>query len=413
MLSVCWHLVQAMVVGPADSMYLGYLFDIIINSQIRVAGSDLNTKNMEKLILFLTVIIPTNILVLLYQHDRYIIDIKKNIGNIKPMNVSDLGKDMLFIPLETTGDAMIREIRKVCIHNSYIFVCADNEILQFGRSGKFIRQIGTNGRGPEEYTFISDFCVDTNNDKLIIIAAPNRIMLFDFDGVFMNSFNLAFRPVQVLPLSGNRLIFYFYNTPESGFPSWAITDNKGNVIKTFKNSIKRISKPGFSIVQSPFYLVKDAINVMEFGTDTLYQLKDEEKNPYAIFSFGEYKMDTDPVINLSMIREVRKSPLGKMWIPKIVENKDFLFISIAVGITDIRMNAIFNKSTGALTFLKDNGFVNDLTRGTIFWPKGITADGLLIDYVDAFDLLKSVIPSELRRKLNETSNPVLMLLKPE
>ena len=53
---------------------------------------------------------------------KYIIDIKKNIGNIKPMNVSDIGKDMLFIPLETTGDAMIREIKKVCIHNSYIFV---------------------------------------------------------------------------------------------------------------------------------------------------------------------------------------------------------------------------------------------------------------------------------------------------
>ena len=368
---------------------------------------------MGKLIIFLAVIIPTNILVLLYQHDSYIIDIKKNIGNIKPMNVSDIGEDMLFIPLETTGDAMIREIKKVCIHNSYIFVCADSRILQFDRNGKFIKQIGTNGRGPEEYTFISDFCVDAYNDKLIIIASPNRIMLFDFEGAYKNSFNLAFRPAQVLPLSGNRLIFYSFNMPGSGFPSWAITDSKGNVIKTFKNSIKRISKPGFSINQAPFYLTKDANNMMEFGTDTLYKLKDEEKTPYAIFSFGEYKMDTDPVFNLSMIREARKSPLGKMWIPEIVENKNFLFISIAVGITDIRMNAIFNKSTGALTFLKDNGFVNDLTGGTIFWPEGITVDGMLIDYLDAFDLLKSVIPSDLRRKLNETSNPVLMLLKSE
>ena len=153
--------------------------------------------------------------------------------------------------------------------------------------------------------------------------------------------------------------------------------------------------------------------MMEFGTDTLYQLKNEEKTPYAIFSFGEYKMDIDPVINLSMIREARKSPLGKIWIPEIVENKNFLFISFAVGITDRRMNAIFNKSTGTLTFLKDNGFVNDLKGGTLFWPEGITVDGMLLDYVDAFDLLKSVIPSELRRKLIETSNPVLMLLKSE
>jgi len=385
----------------------------IFDKSGRIVGDDLNTKNMGKFILFLTVIIPTNILVLLNQHDRYIIDIKKNIDNIKPMNVSDIGKDMLFIPLETTGDAMIRDIKKVCIHNSYIFICADSRILQFDRSGRFIRQVGTNGRGPEEYTFISGFCVDAYNDKLIIIAAPNRIMLFDFEGVFKNSFNLAFRPAQVLPLSGNRLIFYFYNSPGSGFPSWAITDSKGNVIKTFKNTLKRISKPGFIINQSPFYLTPEANNMMEFGTDTLYQLKNEEKTPYAIFSFGEYKMDIDPVINLSMIREARKSPLGKIWIPEIVENKNFLFISFAVGITDRRMNAIFNKSTGTLTFLKDNGFVNDLKGGTLFWPEGITVDGMLIDYVDAFDLLKSVIPSELRRKLNETSNPVLMLLKPE
>lgn len=356
------------------------------------------------------VIIPTHMLVLLSPQDRYIIDIKKNINNIKPVTVSEIGKDLTYIPLETTENAIIGEIKKVCIHDSYIFVCADSRILQFDRSGKFIRQIGTNGRGPEEYTYILDFCVDSYNDNLVILSSPNRILLFDYEGVFKNSFNLAFRPSRVLPLTGNSLIFYFYNDPGSGLPSWVISDRKGNIIKTFKNSINRISKPGLTINMSPFYLSRGVSTMMEFGTDTLYQLKDEVKTPYAIFSFGEYKMEVDFVITMSMLKEVQKNPLGKMWILRIIENKDFLFITFAIGIKDKRINAIFNKNTGAVTFLKDDGFING---STIFWPKAITDDDILIDYVDAFTLIKTVIPSDVRKKLNATSNPVLMLLKPK
>jgi len=72
---------------------------------------------------------------------------------------------------------------------------------------------------------------------------------------------------------------------------------------------------------------------------------------------------------------------------------------------------IFLREWREVTFLKDNGFNNDLGGGPLFWPEQIINDTILVDWVDAFDLLKCIIPGSLRSKLSENSNPVLIVLR--
>ena len=120
-------------------------------------------------------------------------------------------------------------------------------------------------------------------------------------------------------------------------------------------------------------------------------------------------MEPDLLITPSLVKD--KQLLNKFWIGSELENSDFLFIRFFRGITDATMCAIFNKKTNAITFLKDNMFKNDLGGGTGFWPKQIINDNMLVDHIDAFDLLKSIIPSDLRSSITETSNPVLMILR--
>ena len=90
---------------------------------------------------------------------------------------------------------------------------------------------------------------------------------------------------------------------------------------------------------------------------------------------------------------------------------EIIFIELGRGLTDASVCAIYNKKADDVTFVRENVFKDDLGIGVGFWPKQIINDKILIDYVDAFDLLKRIIPTDLRKKLTETSNPVIMIVK--
>jgi hypothetical protein len=351
------------------------------------------------------------------------IDVKENFRNIKAINLSNIGKELSYIPLETTPECLIQSIRKILFSDSYIFISEFKRLLQFDKNGKFIRQIGSAGSGPGEYLSIGDFCIDEQKKEIyIIFSSATRLLIYGFDGVFKNSINLTFRPAQIIPKDQNSLIYHLWNVPGKNDPSWIITNRQGITATSIKNNLKRISQPGFIVNHTPLYSFDNTLHFMEFGIDTLYYFNDTQKKPYAVFFLDDLKMDADPLITPSLLKDEKL--LNKFWIGSIIENNVFLFIKFFRGISNATMCAIYNKKTATVTFLKENVFINDLDGGVKFWPKQIINDNILVDYIDAFDLLKkqsgalvkkdnnvSTILSNMKKQISETSNPVLILLK--
>lgn len=343
-------------------------------------------------------------------HDvQFNIDIKKNFKNIKTIRLSSIGKELSFIPLETTPNCLIQNIYKIEISSSYFFIRDFERLLQFDRNGKFIRQIGSSGRGPEQYYSVFDFCINEQKKEISIIST-SQLMIFGFDGIFKNSYKLSFRPSQIIPKDQNSLMYHLASVPGKNDPSWIISNQQGITSSIIKNNLMRKSQPGLIVPYSPLYLFNSTVHFMEFGIDTLYYFKNTLKKPYAVFFLDDLKMDTDPLITQSMVKN-HEFLTDKISIGSIFENNDFLFIKFFRGISDATICAVFNKKTNAVTFPQDDVFQNDLGGGVGFWPKQIANDNILVDYADAYDLLKKIIPSNLRIKLTETSNPVLMFLK--
>lgn len=353
----------------------------------------------------------------------YYIDIKGNIKNVITVNLSIIGKEISYIPFETTPECLIKSITKILVSDSYIFVSELNRLLQFDKNGKFLRQIGSAGRGPEEYGYVNDFCIDDQKKEIYIISiyAP-KLWIFGFDGSFKNTINLSFRPAQIVIKDKNSLMFHLGNIPGKNDPSWIITNRQGIVLASIKNNLKRVNQPGMLVEHTPLYSFAKNIHFLEFGIDTLYYFQDSHKRPYAVFFLGDLKMEPDILVTSSMVKD--ESLFKKFWISSIIEDSDFLFIKFFRGITDATMCAIYNKKTNAITFLKDNVFRNDLDGGELFWPKQILNDNMLVDYVDAFDLLgnrpgelvkkdnsSSTKLSTLKKQLSENSNPVLIIIK--
>ena len=340
----------------------------------------------------------------------YLIKIKQNIKNVKSINLSTIGKEIKYIPLETKPDCMIQHIKHIEISESYFFIYENDRILQFNINGRFIRQIGANGRGPEEYYRIYDFCIDEKTKEIYIISSPQQLSVFDFEGVFKDAFKLTHKITQIILHEKNTLMYHLVNSPGLNNPSWIITNRVGITLTTMKNTLMRTNRPGFTVLSSPLYSFNNAIHFMEFGIDTLYYFKDNRKTPYAVFYLDDLKLEPDLLITQSMVKN-KEGLTDKLYPGSIEENEEYLFLKLSRGMTDSYLCAVFAKETGTVTFLKDNAFVNDLGAGISFWPKQIIDDNILIDYLDAFDLLKSPLPVSLKGKIMETSNPVIVMLK--
>jgi hypothetical protein len=85
--------------------------------------------------------------------------------------LSEIALDIEYIPLETTKNSMIKNIDKVKIREKYIYLKNNViEVMCFDRKGRFINKLDKSGRGPEEYTNISDYDISSDNNTLVVLS---------------------------------------------------------------------------------------------------------------------------------------------------------------------------------------------------------------------------------------------------
>lgn len=366
----------------------------------------------------------------------YIIDLEKNLNKTKSVLISNIGKKLEYIPLETTPKSLIKRIYEIRFSGPYIFINDMEKILQFSKDGKFVRQVGANGRGPGEYIHVISFCIDEIQKRIMIIAwGMSYILEFDFDGHYIRTFKTAFLSPsqsigQILVRDTNSIVCRIGNVPNrTKDPSFSliITDMQGipNIKIKIKNNLKRESKSGLVIGITPLYFFNNKVHFLEFGIDTLSILKDSILEPYAIFNLGKMKMDPDPSIIGTEILERLKQ---KLWIRDILENEHNLFVRLDFGLSDSLKLCVYKKQTDETIFLEDNGFLNDVDGGLTFWPKYVYNDSILIDYKEGYVFKKQINSGNQEEKMkkygdkyirlkklanavDELSNPVLIILK--
>lgn len=359
------------------------------------------------------------------QYSQYLIDLRNPILNIKSVPLSAIGFNIQYIPLETNSASLLKTILHIELCDSIIFVCDNDKLLKFDTAGRFIKQIGIKGNGPGEYPSINDFSVDKINQLIYIAAVRFKgVYIFDFDGNLIKSFKAPYIPMQILACEMNYILFRnAFPNPDTKF-NWYITDSDGKILTKFRSFPGRDTRSKL-IGQSlcPMYLFNGKFHFMEYGIDTLYLINNSAKEPYAIFDLGDLKMDPPYPVDFDM--EALKD---KIWVYKIFEDRNNLYMKVSKGWTSTFYHCIYNKKESETITLKENGFINDLDGGPDFWPQFITSDTVLLSYIEAYQLLNylnkkpddssestnndiSVQLRTLKKQLTETSNPVIMIVK--
>lgn len=347
----------------------------------------------------------------------YRVEIEANLKNIKSVSLSAVGKEIEYIPLETNAKSLIRRIYSIAFSKDYMFISDFDRLTQFDRKGKFIRQVGSNGRGPGEYLHVSSYCIDEKSEKVYIMAwGINSILEFDFNGTFRRSFKISFGSLQFLKTDSNNYVFVITNSPFGDDSEYRliITDSTGAIKTKIRNYNRVFNKPPLIATVIPMYYFNDTIRILESRVDTLNTFVNTRHKPYAIFNLGQSKMEADLSIPLQNPERIK----DKIWIWTISENSEYLFMKFNLGFSDSTKLGVFNKQTSEVSFLDRNGFINDLDNGVTFWPKYIYRDNVLVDYQDAFILLEKITKEHitgsddiLSKGLTETSNPVVIVVK--
>ena len=351
------------------------------------------------------------------------IDLERSIDNIESIQLSTIGKKLEYIPLETDTACLLRRIENAAVGDSFIFATDGGKLFEFDKKGEFLKQIGSAGRGPGEYSRVADFIIDEKSREIFVLSS-RKVLVYGYDGHFKGEFKTDFPSNQFIMRDRNSFVFHPFNLPmgtSEPVYSWYFIDRSGNVLLKLINTLKRVNK-GVIVPYSPLYMFNGTPHFMEFGVDTLYDFNNLEKKPYAIFYFGTIKMPPDPT--MSEVPAIN----GKIWISDVKETGKSLFIKIWRDMSDSITNCIFDKASARFSVLRENGFVNDIDGGVVFWPIEIPDDNTLIGYAEALDLIKlfkndhSVNAKanyggktdqlkSIAEQLNESSNPVLIVLK--
>lgn len=107
-------------------------------------------------------------------------------------NLSDMASDVEYIPLQTTRNSLIESIGKIIKCENKIYIKNELEIMCFDKEGRFSHKLDKGGRGPEEYTYLFDFDISSDN-KTLLILSNGKILEFNNTGnefLFMKSINL-------------------------------------------------------------------------------------------------------------------------------------------------------------------------------------------------------------------------------
>jgi len=362
----------------------------------------------------------------------YVIDIAGNLRNHRVFKLSEIADDVSYIRLETRPDLLIG-YGSIKLAGKYILVGTYRKpIMLFTREGKYIRSIGSVGKGPGEYKNPSINQINPVKEELFVLGSGNdRIFKYSFSGKLLQDIPLPYMCSDFyLFANGNLLLATPSNEKADGFYPFVLLDPKGKPIKEIQSLEAPVGRhiaygvrPNFEAAQNGSVIVNN------FGRDVIWQISPAgEIRPYATLLLGRLK--TPDEYYYDQAKWVEK-PFGYFALGfACSETGPLLQVSYAYELhTEI---GYFDPKTTKMQFrdstrFGESGFHNDLDGGPAFGFTQFFQEGnILFTSLMSIDIKvnrkfyakqEALYPDkkkamlEMIDSLDENDNPVIMVVR--
>jgi hypothetical protein len=369
--------------------------------------------------------------------------------------LSDIAENVEYIPLQTTENSLIGAFTlKILNVGDRIYIQNggfEGEILCFDLNGRFLFKISNKGRGPEEYDFITDFDVSSDNTILTILSGSTRKLvsygISDAGFTFLRSITLREpAPWRVSLVPETDLAFLSIPSWQGTEPALSLLINaSGDTIFYRPNNYKfdrvQTGRPGTRSSEGKLltYNIGDLVCFKEDFSDTVFYVDARNRSfrPRIIFNTQGTSYTPEMKGGSEKIKDNSTT-----YIPKIFETSRYVFCQYYTIIVEQKVvnlyGFFFDKKTNSKS-KSDIGadrkikLSDDLSGGPDFrleYQENRCSNGRLFSYVESMTLKKHVDSddfkdakvrdpnkkSELKRiadSLEETDNPVLVVVTPK
>ena len=366
-----------------------------------------------------------------------VIDLLSEPGS-KVKKLSEFAANVEYIPLQTTESSLMGGFtRKIVNIDNRVYFQNGDEILCFDLDGKFLFKIGKSGRGPEEYTDIVDFDVSSENKILTILSlVSHKLLIYKISETgftFQRSVTLkdpAPYRVSIVPETDKAFLAI---APWGGTePTLSLLININGDTIHFKPNCHKYNmtrKTNFRASnESIAYSIGDNVCFKEEFSDTVFYVdaKDNSFKPRMIF-------DSHGTLSTPEMRGGSEAfGTNTNFIANIFETSRYVLYWY--GTRETRNRILFDKKTNTKYTLDiESELTDDLIGGPDFnieFLNNYCSGGKLFSFVEAITLRKYVADEDFKDSgvsdpkkkeelkkladtLNETDNPVLIIVTPK
>jgi len=331
----------------------------------------------------------------------------------------------------------------VAITDKYIFLMEMHNIIQYDLNGKYIKTIGSKGRGPKEYVQLQPPLQLDRKNKLIYATdcRGNKVQVYDYEGNYKKTFPLttAFMNARLIDSSTFAMLQHDYHRYRPNTPLVCFVDGKGKELKLYNSHIypyDRKKMKMFGASTSFMWKNGGAYRFLEYGADTIFRIEKTELIPERVLT-GKLK----PSMEESFLRDIYNKVYIFQGIMRptagIFESDKFIVFQVYYEHEDYY--SVYNKETKQFhrTFYKDiprnkrggarmNFFTDDMVSGMTFSPryqsggkaialisaeKVVEDRDVILDFISkhpskASERLKAIV-----EKMTEEDNPLMMTVK--
>lgn len=291
------------------------------------------------------------------------------------ITLSEIADDIKYIPLDNCFSIGLIYSSRYIFSNSIYFSAYNNGIISFDSKGKFLRKIGSIGRGHGEYVNYYTFTVSDKSEIVYVLdGGMDVIKVYSKCGNFLRSFSLKEfgEGIDAIEYYNSKLIAS-YPLQFNGIKyEWIILDTLGSLVKRKERTIAPFTSSW--LIGGEIYKFENNMHYWSTFKDTVFSiLPDLNDEVSFLLSPGEHRLPRSD-IDIEKIK-LYFNPYS------VFETSRFLIIKYLYNkkLTIALIDRLSNRSY--LTYLEsepavigDNlsgGIFNDLDGGVMFQPESI------------------------------------------
>lgn len=214
------------------------------------------------------------------------------------LKLSDVAEGLEYIQMDTTW--LIRGSWDMEMTDKYIFIAARDELLQYGRDGKFIKTIGSKGQGPGEFSSCTNIALDAEGER-IFVKDWERVMVYSFEGEFLGYISLPLEGmVDVNYAKGNLYGISMVSFTQEQLPCLWMKVNAltGEVLQEKMNTDIKFETDEMTLrCNYTCRSTEGTILYYNHLNDTIFRLGNEQDEVAYLFGHGDFRLTPKNVMN--------------------------------------------------------------------------------------------------------------------